>query len=353
MGEFPDHLSDTHICLIPKKSKPENMGDLRPIALCNVVYKVLSKVLANRLKMVLPRVISESPSAFLPGRLISDNVMISFEVMHYLKRKSSGKKGFMAVKLDMSKAYDRVEWEFLQAVLAKMGFKEQIIRLIMKCVSSISYKILAGGKEVGPIVPGRGLRQGDPLSPYLFILCGEGLTTLINDYERQGKFQGCRVARGAPFITHMLFADDSYLYCKADEEGANIVKEILQSFQIASGQQVNLNKSSVFFSTNTEASMKSKVSSILGINEAGEYSTYLGLPSTLGRNKSVILGYLKDRMSQRIQRWEGRCVSKAGKELLIKTVVQAVPNYAMNVFLLPIEMCREMEQMMSKYWWKS
>lgn len=245
-GEFPDHLADTHICLIPKKSNPEGMGDLRPIALCNVIYKIMSKVLANRLKVVLPHVISDSQSAFLPVRLITDNIMISFEIMHYLKRKNMGKDGFMAVKLDMIKAYDRVEWSFLQAILTKMGFTEHVITLIMKCVCSVSYSILSKEREIGPIIPSPGLRQGDPLSPYLFIICAEGLSTLIRRYERSGQIQGCRIARGAPVVLHMFFADDSYLYCKSNEEGDRNILELLRCFQEASGQQVNLNKSSVF-----------------------------------------------------------------------------------------------------------
>lgn len=102
------------------------MTDLRPISLCNVVYKVVSKVIANRLKEVIGSIISETHSAFIPGRLIIDNIMISYEIMHYMKRKFKGKKGWMALKLDMSKAYDRVEWGYLRAMLSKMGFGEKL-----------------------------------------------------------------------------------------------------------------------------------------------------------------------------------------------------------------------------------
>ncbi|XP_062102834.1 uncharacterized protein LOC133812999 [Humulus lupulus] len=350
---FLNHLLETNIVLIPKKSDPESMGDLRPIALCNVVYKVVSKVMTNRMKSVLKMVISETQSAFVPGRLITDNIMVAFEVMHYLKRKGSGKDGFMALKLDMSKAYDTIEWGFLEAMMKKMGFGDHWVSLVMKCVSSVSYKIAIEGQELGPIVPTRGLRQGDPLSPYLFIFCAEGFFALISKFVGEGRLTGCKVARAAPVISHMLFADDSYLFCKASMEEAVHVKELLHSYQVASGQQINLAKSSVFFSTNTRIETRQDICTELHIPEAGPYSMYLGLPNTLGRNKSVLLGYIKDKMRKRIEQWEGRLLSKAGKEVLIKTVAQALPSYAMNVFLLPLGLCKEMEMLMSRYWWRS
>lgn len=175
-------MNDTSLVLIPKNSNPSLMGDLRPISLCNMLFKIGSKVLANRMKLVLNSVISENQRAFIPGRLISDNMMISFEVMHYLKRKTTGKTGSMALKLDLNKAYDRVEWKFLGDVLTKMGFSARWMQLIIKCVSTVRYEIVNSGRKMGPIIPTRGIRQGDPLSPYLFLVCAEGFSALINKY---------------------------------------------------------------------------------------------------------------------------------------------------------------------------
>lgn len=179
------------------------MADLRPIALCNVLYKVIGKVLANRLKTLLPEVISDNQSAFLKSRLISDNVMISFEILQYLKRKQQGKTGVMALKLDLSKAYDRIEWKFLEAIMKQMGFCERWVKLIMECVQSVKYSITHGGELFGQINPSRGIRQGDSLSPYLFILCAEGLSSLIQSYERRKWIHECKIAVGAPVISHM------------------------------------------------------------------------------------------------------------------------------------------------------
>lgn len=155
------------------------MADMRPISLCNVVYKIISKVLSNRLKSMLGGLISETQSAFIPGRLITDNIMVSYEVMHFMKRKTKGKEGWMALKLDMSKTYDHVEWSFLRRMLRQMGFEAGPISLIMECVCSAKYQICHAGRRFGNIVPQRGIRQGDPISSYLFLICMEGLSVLL------------------------------------------------------------------------------------------------------------------------------------------------------------------------------
>lgn len=133
-GILDEHLKDTNISLIPKKQNPERI-DIRPISLWNVIYKVISKVLANRLKKVIDSIISDSQSAFIPGRLITDNIMIAFEAMHYMRRKTRGKECWMALKLDMSKSFDRVEWNFLEAMLLKLGFDLRVVHLFLSCLS--------------------------------------------------------------------------------------------------------------------------------------------------------------------------------------------------------------------------
>lgn len=211
-GNLDNQLTHTNIALIPKKKHPVYMTDLRPISLCNVVYKIISKVLANRLKQVLDGIISDTQSAFITGRLITDNIMVAYEVMHYLKRKTRGKEGWMAMKIDMSKAYDRVEWKFLEEVLKKLGFDTKVVGLIMTCVSTVSYQIVHAGKTFGEINPTRGIRQRDPLSSYLFLIYMEGFTALINDFERRGLVKGIKVARNAPTISHKFFTDDAYIF---------------------------------------------------------------------------------------------------------------------------------------------
>ena len=152
-GTLPYPLNHTFVTLIPKTNNPEYVTQYRPISLCNVLYKIFSKVLANRLKKILPSIITEHQSAFAKNRLITDNILVAFESLNCMKNMSTGKTGYMAIKLDMSKAYDRVEWGYLENVMRKMGFCERWIGLIMVCVKTVTYSIMVNGEPQGLIHP--------------------------------------------------------------------------------------------------------------------------------------------------------------------------------------------------------
>lgn len=151
-------LNQTVIALIPKKKEPKHMQELRPISLCNVSYKIIAKAIANRFKKALDSIISPHQAAFIPGRLISDNVVIGFECIHAISSKKKGKEGHVAIKLDMSKAYDRVEWVFIREMLARMGFSNKWISNVMKCVESVSFSVMINGVPQEEFKPTRGIR---------------------------------------------------------------------------------------------------------------------------------------------------------------------------------------------------
>ena len=229
-GPMPGSWNETVVVLIPKVQKPERLKDLRPISLCNVVYKIASKVLANRLKRVLPDIISLNQSAFVPGRLITDNVLLAYELTHYMQNKRRGADSYAALKLDMSKAYDRVEWEFLRLMLCKLGFQNEWVERLMNLVTTIRYRVRVNGELTDEIVPQRGLRQGDPISPYLFLICAEAFSCLLNAAEERGEMAGVRVCQEAPSINHLLFADDSLLLFKIEDRSAEHLQNVLSLY---------------------------------------------------------------------------------------------------------------------------
>lgn len=247
-GALPEDINNTTIVLIPKCKNAQDIKQYRPISLCNVLYKICSKVLANSLRCFLDEIISEEQSAFVPGRLITDNVLVAYECTHYLKRKK-GKSGACVVKLDMAKAYDRVEWGYLEGVMIKLGFHESFVSLIMRCVTSVSFSIRINGALSDCFRLTRGIRQGDPISPYLFLLCSEGLSCLLKGIGPVHISSGVRVGVHAPWVSHLLFADDCIVFTKASKRGADRLREVLETCNRGTGQLVNRDKSTLFFGT--------------------------------------------------------------------------------------------------------
>jgi ribonuclease HI len=350
-GHILNAINHTFITLIPKIKTPEKITEFRPISLCNVIYKLISKVIANRLKGILPSIISEAQSAFVPGRLITDNVLVVFETLHHMHSTKIGREGAMAMKLDMSKAYDRVEWSFLETIMRKMGFHPKWVSLIMNCISTVSYSILVNGEPHGFLKPSRGIRQGDSISPYLFLLCAEGLHYLISNAKDRGSLQGISLCRNGPKITHLFFADDCLLFSKATLRDCAIIQGILTTYENASGQQVNRDKTAIFFSKAAPMTTQNAIKDSLGVPIIRQYEKYLGLPSLVGRHRVASFSHIKERVWSKIKGWKGRILSQAGREIMIKAVAQAVPTYAMSCFKLPVQLCQEIEAMIQKFWW--
>ena len=350
-GTIPPHANETYICLVPKTKNPQKISEYRPISLCNVIYKIMSKVLANQLKKILPVVISEAQSAFVPGRLISDNVLVAFETMNTIDQRRKGKEGLMAIKLDMSKAYDRVEWSYLEAIMRRMGFQDRWISLVMMCVSTVTYFVLINGEPRGTIIPTRGQRQGDPISPYLFLLCAEGLSAMIKrKKKRLGGLRGISIKRGAPRIPHIFFADDSIIFYRAMNGDCAQVAEVLDIYEKESGQKLNKEKTSLFFSKKMSLEFQEMVKETFGAQIIHQHEKYLGLPPQIGRSKKKAFNRIKGQVSRKVAVWKGELLSNAGREILIKAVTQVTPTYTMSCFKLPDSLCSDLNSLMGRFW---
>lgn len=165
----------------------------------------------------------------------------------------------MAIKTDMEKAYDRIEWKFIQATMLSMGFPNQLVSLIMKCITTVSYIILLNGRPSTKLKPQRGIRQGDPRSPYMFIICVNVFSALISKAQKDKRITGVKIAPGAPNISHLFFADDSVIFCKAKKYETNNIKHIIDTYQQASGQLVRMAKYEMIFSKKVDNLSKSYI----------------------------------------------------------------------------------------------
>ena len=191
----------------------------------------------------------------------------------------------MAMKLDMSKAYDRVEWIFLEQLMQKIGFNGRWVDFVMATIKSVSYSFLINGVPCGSIKPTRGIRQGDPLSPHLFLLCSEGLNGLLKKAVARGDLRGFSLCKNGPQISHLFFADDSLIFCRAKMGDVQAIQSALALYEKASEQKINGTKTNLFFGKSVLESTKTDLKNLLGVLEIKEYEKYLGLLAMVGRKK--------------------------------------------------------------------
>lgn len=290
-GVIPEGMNDSLICLIPKQAQPEFISQFRPICLSNVIIKVVTKIVANRFKPLMGDLVGVWQSSFVPARQTTDNILAAQELVHSLRRRK-GKQGHMIIKIDLEKAYDRIKWNFLETVLSHIGVGPSLLKVITTCIQSTNMSVLWNGERLESFKPQRGLRQGDPLSPYLFVLCMETLGYRINTEVAKSSWKPCQVTRTAPTVSHLFFADDLLLFGEASLGQARIMANVLSQFCGESGQQVNLTKSKVWFSPNTPPSLIQNIVNQFGIPATPELGMYLGMPLLHSRLKSGHLQHI-------------------------------------------------------------
>ncbi|XP_061373061.1 uncharacterized protein LOC133315448 [Gastrolobium bilobum] len=343
-------VNHTLLVLIPKTKRPESITQFRPISLCSVLYKILSKFIVGRLKPVMEKIISPSQVSLVPNRQIQDNIIIVQELVHSMS-KMRGRKAFIAIKIDLVKAYERVSWQFMKKTLEEIHILDVMVKLIMHCVSSSTINVLSNGGKTHDFFPSRGLQQGDPLSSYLFVMAMEKLTHITDIASNGELWKPMRVGKNGLRISHVAFADDLMVFMEASEEQIHILLKCLSLFEEMSGQKLSVDKTSVFFSKNTSEENINKIVQVSGFKRVKNIGRYLGSMMQHGRVKRSLYDGIVDRVKEKLSNWERQCLSQAGRITLAQSVMTTIPFFQMQSCMLPMSVCDDIERMQRRIIW--
>ncbi|XP_038972705.1 uncharacterized protein LOC120104884 [Phoenix dactylifera] len=347
---MPGDWKATFITLIPKRQEAAEPCHFRPTSLCTTLYKVVARIMVRRMKPLLPGIISQEQGAFIAGRNISHNVLLAQEMMWDLQR-ASKRHSLMAIKLDMERAYDRIRWRFLQQTLEAYGFHRQWIGWVLGCVRGPKFSILVNGTPSPFFESTMGLRQGCPLSPYLFILCADILSRDLQRVCARRELEAYVPALGASPLSHLLFADDCLLLARARVSDARVLRRVVADYCMASGQRVNFQKSAVRFSPSTESRVRQEIRGILQIPEQEETLTYLGVPITGRRLRVAECSSLVQRVESRLEGWRAVFLSMMGRLTLIRSVLGSMPVYLMANTVVPKTTLLRIERLLRCFLW--
>ncbi|KAL0310468.1 UNVERIFIED_CONTAM: hypothetical protein Scaly_2925500 [Sesamum calycinum] len=348
-GRLLKQLNATLITLIPKVQMPMKVGDFRPISCCNVVYKIITKIMVKRMRLVLEKLIDSCQNAFVPGRSISDNILLAQELLSGYNQKKLPPR--CTVKVDLQKAYDMVDWDYLLAVLRLFKFPNRFIMWIEQCITTASFSISLNGSIHGFFSSSRGLRQGDLISPYLFVLVMESLHLIIKSkVTTDTTFQyhwRCKELG----IVNLCFADDLLLFCKADPQSVTVLHRILQEFKDLAGLQANAQKSQVLLSKTTDP-MKQQILNILGFPQGTFPVRYLGVPLITSKLSLEDCTPLLLKIDARISGWNQLQLTYAGRTQLIKSILSSIHQHWCSVFILPKGVLKAIEAKLRNFLWR-
>ncbi|KAJ0764362.1 putative RNA-directed DNA polymerase [Helianthus annuus] len=346
-GSISKCCASSFLALIPKVKDPTTPANFRPISLIGVVNKVISKVLVNRLKKVIGKLISEEQSAFLAGRNITDGPLILNEVVAWLKK--SNKMG-MILKVDINKAYDSLNWKFLDLVMEHMNFPVRWRKWISATLVSAKASVLVNGSPTREFECTRGLRQGDPLSPFLFVIAMEAMTGIMKKATSAGIFNGLRCTNSGPVLTHLIYADD--VVFMGEWSGGNIlnIRRILRCFHLASGLKVNLSKCTLFGVGVNDESVQ-EWANRLSCNKGSFPFKHLGL--VVGANMNLVRNWnpVIEVFRSRLSLWKAKNLSYGGRITLLKSVLNSLPTYFFSLYKAPTKVLDILERCRRIFFW--
>lgn len=346
-GFLPTCINATILSLIPKVENAQSMKEFRPIACCNLLYKVISKVLAGRLQVLMPEAIEPNQSAFVKGRLLLESVLLASELVNGYHKSSTTPR--CAIKFDISKAFDTVKWSFITSVLKAMNLPDQFIRWILVCISTASFSVAVNGSLEGFFTSARGIRQGCSLSPYLYVIMNNVLSKMLNETAATGAFE-YHPQCSAVNLTHLCFVDDILVFTDAYVQSLEGVLQVMNQFAGFSGLHINAAKSSIF----TSGGCGPEIGTAAAENGIGMGTLpirYLGLPLTTKSLTKQDYEPLIDKVRKRLLSWANRSLSYAGRLQLIKSVIYSIVNFWSSAFILPIGCLDMIESLCSAFLW--
>lgn len=345
-GKILRQCNATAVTLIPKKTAAEKLSDFRPISLCNAVYKVISKILSRKLQLIMHEIISNSQSAFIKGRLLAENVLLATELVQGFNRKGISPRGML--KVDLKKAFDCVRWDFIQQVLRAANFPSIFINWISQCLTTTSLSININGNLCGYFNGKRGLRQGDPLSPYLFVMSMQIFSTILESQFDLGRI-GCHPLADHPRISHLCFADDVMIFFDGSLQSIKGITSALTSFQVISGLAMNRDKTELFLAGVDPGEAMDIY--LMGFQNGSFPIRYLGLPLMHSKLKKSAFSPLLDKVEARFKHWATKTLSFAGRLQLISATIYRLINFWMAAFSLPKGCLKIIEQLCGRFLW--
>lgn len=256
----------------------------------------------------------------MPRRKGQDNVIFAQEIFHSMCSKSD-QKGWMSIKIDLEKTYDSIRWLFNREILEDIRSPHHIVSLIWFCISTSRMRLLWNGEALEMFKSTKDIRQGDPLSPYLFVLCLERLFRLVDRAVSSHSWRPIKVSRGWPKIYHHAFADDLILFAEASVHQATVIQQVLYRFCVSSRQKVNHEKTQVFFSKKFHWDRRKEISRTLGFSSTDDLGKYLGIPILHKRVTKSNFQFVVDKVKQRLSAWKARNLSLAGRVPLAKSFI--------------------------------
>ncbi|GKE02211.1 putative RNA-directed DNA polymerase, partial [Tanacetum coccineum] len=346
-GFIPFGCNSSFITLIPKVINPMNVGDYRPISLIGIQYKIIAKVMALRLAKVVDSVVSMEQSAFIKGRQILDGPLMVNEILALYKKK---KKKAMIFKVDFEKAFDSLSWNYLDRMMEFMHFPDKWRGWIRACLHSARASVLVNGSSSNEFRLHRGLRQGDPLSPFLFIIAMEGLHIAMEDAKAAGLFHGLNLDNIGLHLSRLLYADDVIFMGEWSDSNVRHLLIILHYFHMSSGLKINLSKSYIYGIGVSNATVTNLANEI-SVRPGKIPFIYLGLPVGSCMSRIKAWDVVISRFNKRLSMWKISSLSIGGRSMLIKSVQGSLGIYYFSLFVMPVSIAKKLERIRSRFFW--